>query len=320
METKMQRLIKLIISGYCLLISGSIFFATTAIAEEGGGGHVAPGGVATMIDAAPTRGGWVIESIFVNYNGEFSATSDIPIGGLDSLGLNADVDTLTFGALYTIAQPVWGAHYSVGAFVPYAWMELEGNVNDFEVRDTAQGIGDITLIPLMLAWTDDAWEYTASLSIYAPTGSYNVGNLANLGLNYWTIDPVVGAAYSNQDTGFNFGAYMGITFNSENDATDYDSGSLFHLEASVQQLFPMGSGFIGLGVDAFYFNQVSGDSGSGARTNFKGRTMGIGPVINYVLPVGTNNWVFEAKWLPESNTKNRLEGDYIWVKVVYQFE
>jgi len=48
--------------------------------------------------------------------------------------------------------------------------------------------------------------------------------------------------------------------------------------------------------------------------------MGIGPVIGYILPVGTDNWVFEAKWLPESNVENRLEGDYVWVKVVYQFE
>ncbi len=305
----------------CRLIAVGLFFsASLALAEEGGGGHVAPGGVATLIDAAPTRNGWVLEPIFVHYDGGFSAFKELPIGGLKSLGLNANVDTLTLGALYTFDKTVWGAHYSAGAFVPYAWMDLEGNVNNVIFRDTATGVGDITLIPAMLAWTNEAWQYTASLSIYAPTGSYKAGNLANLGLNYWTADPVVGVAYSNQETGFNFGAYMGLTFNSENSATDYKSGSMFHLEASVQQLFPLGPGYMGLGVDAFYFQQVSGDSGAGAKRDFKGRTMGIGPVINYILPVGTDNWVFEAKWLPESNTENRLKGDYVWAKVVYQFE
>ena len=75
------------------------------------------------------------------------------------------------------------------------------------------------------------------------------------------------------------------------------------------------------GVDGFYWQQVSGDSGSGAKCDFKGRTMGIGPVISYVLPVNkTDTWVFEAKWLPESNVEKRIKGDYLWVKVIYQFE
>ncbi len=307
--------------GKCgLLALGMLMSVSVSWAEEGGTGHVAPGGVATLIDNAPTKAGWVVESIYVNYEGSFSRKKDIPIGGLKSLGLDANVDVLTLGALYTIDETVWGAHYSFGAFVPYSWMEIEGNVNDREVQDSAQGIGDITFIPAMLAWKDDSWQYGASLSIYAPTGDYNAGDLANLGLNYWTADPVVSMAYGNPETGFNFGAFMGVTFNSENSATDYKSGSMFHLEASMQQLFPVGPGYMALGVDAFYFKQASGDSGSGARRDFKGQTTGIGPVVNYILPAGDNSWVFEAKWLPESNVENRLKGDYIWVKVVYQFE
>jgi len=193
-------------------------------------------------------------------------------------------------------------------------------VNDRHVQDKAQGVGDITLIPLMLAWKNKAWQTTASLSVYAPTGDYTAGKLANLGLNYWTVDPTLGVAYSNDETGLNFGIYGGITFNSENTATNYDSGSMFHIESSVQQLLPLGNGSIGLGFDAFYFQQVTADSGTGARRDFKGRTSGIGPVINYILPDGTDNWVFEAKWLPEITTENRLKGDYFWAKVVYQFE
>jgi len=303
-----------------LLVSGLLFSTTPALAEEGGGGHAAPGGVATLIDTAPTRPGWVLEPIYVHYDGDFSASREIPTGGLISLGLDATVDTLTFGALYTFDKTLWGAHYSAGAFVPYAWMDITGNVNDRIVNDKVNGLSDITLIPAMLTWIDEDWQYTATLSIYAPTGGYHVGDLANLGLNYWTVEPVVGATYNNDATGFNFGAYMGVTLNTENNATDYKSGSMFHIEASAHQLFPLGSGFMALGVDAFYFQQITADSGAGAKRDFKGRTMGIGPVINYILPVGTDNWVFEAKWLPEMNTQNRLKGDYLWVKVVYQFE
>jgi len=313
-KMRIQKLSFLLLCGL-----GSMLSTTSVLAEEGGTGHVSPGAVGTLIDLAPTRSGWVLESIFTHYDGSFDKDG-LPVGGLKSFGLDANVDVLTLGALYTFDSKLWGAFYSAGVFAPYLWMDVKGNVNDFNVHQKKQGIGDITLVPMMMAWKNDDWQYTASLSIYAPTGDYKKGDIANTGMNYWTADPVVSAYYSNAETGFNFSVFTGITFNSENNATDYKSGSLFHIESSIQQLFPLGKGYIGLGLDAFYFEQIEGDSGSGAIRDFKGRTMGIGPVVNYILPVGTDNWVFEAKWLPETNTKHRLEGDYLWVKLVYQFE
>jgi len=314
MKMNINKLLFLLSCGYGAMIS-----TTSVLAEEGGTGHVSPGSVATLIDFAPTRSGWVTESIYTHYDGDFKK-DELPIGGLESLGLKANVDVLTLGALYTFDDTLWGAYYSAGIFVPYVWMDIKGNVNNFNVHDKVQGIGDITLIPIMMAWQEDLWSYSTSLSIYVPSGEYKEGEIANVGLNYWTADPTVSAAYSNEQTGFNFNVYTGVTINSENTATNYKSGSLFHIESSIQQLFPFGKGYMGLGLDAFYFEQITGDSGSGASRDFKGRTMGIGPVVNYILPVGTDNWIFEAKWLPETNTENRLEGDYFWAKVVYQFE
>jgi len=310
----------ILVCSLCAVVLGVSIPGPSIFAEEGGTGHVAPGGVATLIDAAPTRPGWVVEPIYVHYEGEFKTSKQVPIGGLISFGLDATVDTFTLGALYTFDKKVWGAYYSAGIYVPYAWMDIKGNVNERQVHDRAQGIGDITLIPGMLAWKNDYWQYETSLSIYAPTGDYTAGKLANPGLNYWTADPMIGASYSNDDTGLNFGVHAGVTFNSENSATDYDSGSMFHIESSMQKLFPLGKGFMALGVDAFYFEQITSDSGSGARQDFKGRTLGVGPVINYILPLGSDSLVIEAKWLPESNTNHRLDGDYIWLKAAYQFE
>lgn len=95
---------------------------------------------------------------------------------------------------------------------------------------------------------------------------------------------------------------------------------MFHLEASVQQLLPLGPGFVGLGAEAFYLDQVTGDSGSGATFgDFQGRTVGIGPVLTYLLPRGDQTFVGEVRWLPEIDTKRRLKGDYVWMKLVYQF-
>ena len=151
----------------------------------------------------------------------------------------------------------------------------------------------------MLAWKSGDWQYDFLMPVYAPTGSYDLGRLGNPGLNYWTVDPIVGAAYSNAKSGLNAAVHLGYAMNTENADTDYKSGNVLHLDASVQQIFPLGSGFANVGAEAWYFDQVSCDSGAGATLGcFKGRTAGIGPVLGYILPIGQEKLIFEFKWLP----------------------
>jgi len=59
----------------------------TATASEGGTSHYLPGAVATLIDLAPTQPGWVIEPIYLYYEGDASTDEEIPIAGLNALGL-----------------------------------------------------------------------------------------------------------------------------------------------------------------------------------------------------------------------------------------
>jgi len=297
---------------------GVLMLSPAANAEEGGTGHYVTGSVATLIDVAPNQTGWVLQPLYLSYDGDFS--SPIPIGGAISAGLDAKVDSLTLGGFYTFDQTVFGAHFSVGAYLPYVWMDVKGTIGDFSRTDSVEGLGDITIIPAMLAWKSGQWQIDAVLPIYIPTGDYQAGSLANPGFNYWTIDPTIAASYSNEKTGLNFATNAGVTFNTTNKATDYRSGSVLHAEFSVQQLLPVGPGIFGFGVNGFLYEQISGDSGSGATSgSFKGRSMGIGPVLDYIVPTETGAVVFEAKWLPELDTKNRLEGNYFWFKVAWQF-
>ena len=113
---------------------------------------------------------------------------------------------------------------------------------------------------------------------------------------------------------------MGYSMNSENNATNYKSGSLLHFEGTLEQIIPVGKGLMTFGVEAFYFSQLTGDSGAGATLgDFKGMTTGVGPLIGYIKPMGKQNLVLEAKWLSELDTKNRVKGDIIWLKAVYKF-
>lgn len=302
----------------------SAILAPLVHAEEGGAGHYVPGTMSTLIDLPPTKAGWVFETAYLHYSGEASASRSLPVAGLVTGNLDATSDAFLLGGFYTFDQPVAGAWYSVGAFVPWVWVEADatvfsGNLSR-QVFDNEDGIGDITLLPLLMGWKCGDWQYDAALPIYAPTGEYEVGRLANPGRNYWTFDPTIGVSYNGATNGLNAALHTGFAINTENDDTDYQSGTVWHTELSVQQLLPVGPGFLGIGFNAFYYEQIEGDSGSGANLgDFKGMTTGIGPVVTYVLPVGENTLVGEVRWLPELDTERRLEGDYFWAKLVYQF-
>jgi hypothetical protein len=286
-----------------------------AHAAEGGVGNIIPGNVATLIDLPPTQPGWIVQGMVLNYK----AGADLAVAKLDQKSSG-----YLLGAFYTFEPKVMGAYYSIGGNLPYVSVDVTADIptpsGSLRLKDRNSGLGDVSLIPAMLAWKDESWTYSALLTVYAPTGSYDKDRLANPGLNYWTFDPTVGMSYNNEQTGFNAALYAGIGINTRNKATDYTSGSLLHFDASVQQLLPLGPAFVGIGAEAFHIEQVSADRGSGAFLgDFKGRTAGIGPVLSYVVPMGRETLAVELRWLPETSVKNRLEGDYMWFKVVYQF-
>jgi hypothetical protein len=295
-----------------------------AMAGEGGTSHVLPGATATLVDLPPASPGWFGKPMYLHYSGKASA--QVPTAAGVTTNLNAIANTLALGGGHTFGQTVLGgAHYTVAVFLPYTWLDISGNVQlpsggSVARHNDVSGFGDLTVVPVMLAWKAGDWQIDTMLPVYAPTGSYEKGRLGNPGLNYWTFDPNVGAAYSDKKSGFNAMLRVGYAINTENPDTDYQSGSLLHFEGTIQQILPVGSGFLTIGAEGFYFEQITGDSGAGATLgDFKGRTAGLGPVLGYIQPFGKESLVVELKWLPELDTKNRLEGDYIWLKVVYKF-
>ena len=295
---------------------------TPALAGEGGTSHILPGANATLMDLPPTTPGLFFKPMFLNYRGDASAR--VPTAAGVVANMNVEANTFVFGGGYGLEQPVLGgAHYSVAAFVPYTRLDISANsevLGGIRVDSKVSGVGDMTLVPVMPAWKSADWQYDFLMPVYAPTGSYKVGRLGNPGLNYWTVDPIVGAAYSNAKSGLNAAAHVGYALNSGNSDTDYRSGNLLHIDASVQQIFSLGSGFANIGAEAWVFRQSSCDSGAGATLGcFKGGTSGIGPVLGYILPIGQQKLILEFKWLAELDTTNRLNGDYVWLKLVYKY-
>jgi hypothetical protein len=62
------------------------------------------------------------------------------------------------------------------------------------------------------------------------------------------------------------------------------------------------------------FNQVTGDSGSGAILgDFKSRVAGIGPQVGYFLKSGTRTYYLNARANFEFAAQNRPEGWNLWL-------
>jgi len=297
----------------------------TLMAGEGGVSHTIPGANATLVDLPPVAPGWFIKPMYLHYSGSASAHVPIPTAAGVVGNLHATANTFALGGGYTFEPTILGgAHYTLAAFLPYTWLDVSANVvtplGTVRKHNSVSGLGDLTVVPMMLAWKIGDWQLDTLVPIYAPIGSYEKGRLGNPGLNYWTFDPMAGVSYINKKIGFNAMLHFGYAMNTENPDTNYRSGSLLHFDAAVQQVLPVGPGFLTIGVEGFYFKQITGDSGSGATLgDFKGMTAGVGPVLGYVLPIGKKSLALEVKWLAEIDTKKRLEGDYIWAKIVFKF-
>jgi len=297
-------------------------------AEEGGTGHYVPGAAASFIDAFPGRTSLAVVPTYLHYDGKASASRTIQIIGGTALNLDATVDAVNVPLIYQTPIELLGGHYAFGVVLPYAWVKASGSLTFANTNlpsgfrsDTANGLGDIALLPFMVGWTNGDLKCDARLFVYAPTGEYDQNDLANLGKNYWTFEPVVSASYISSQIGLEVSGFAGLDFNTKNDDTDYQTGTQFHLDLTVAQHLPLGNnGLIGLGANAFYYQQISGDSGSGAALgDFEGRTLGVGPVLSYVTKVGDTDVIAEAKWLPELDVKNRMKGDYVWIKLALLF-
>ena len=125
----------------------------------------------------------MVQPLFLHFDGEINASRSIPIAGEITAGLDARADVATLGAIYTVEQRIMGAFFSVGAYVPIMNTSVTATVStplgQIQRTDEVTGIGDVTLIPALLAWKNGPFQFGTSLPIYAPTGRYEVGRLAN---------------------------------------------------------------------------------------------------------------------------------------------
>ena len=295
--------------------------ADKATAVEGGAGFYLLGSTTTNAGILPPPGTYIID-----YNYFYSGSTDF---AFDRAGLILDggVEASVYG---NVPAPLWVApgkvlggnigflmlipviHKDVDAgtsltLPPPFGVTISRNIGDQETR-----FGDI--VPgVMLGWHSGNWHFKTHTLVNTPTGFWKLGNLANAGFNRWAIDNAAAFTWLDPEIGLELSAMAGITYNWENPTTNYKSGSEFHLEYAAVQNF---SRQFALGINGFVYDQVSGDSGVGARLgSFEGRVIAIGPVMNLNFQVSQIPVSTSLKYFREFDVENRLEGDAGYVTV-----
>lgn len=295
-------------------------------AEEGGSGHYLPGSMASFIDGVPAEPTFIARINVIHYDGDVEANRSIPIAGLTAFNVNAKSTGIGLTLLWA---PDWklGEQWSFAMSTTIPWMSMEVSADvqkgGFNVgqQDKETGLGDIILMPLMFNYVHSAnLNSNYRLALYAPTGSYETGRLANTGKNFWTIEPTASVIYVGKENGIEASLFAGVDFNTENSDTNYKSGTQAHIDGTLAQHFPLHGGVASGGITGFWYQQISGDSGSGASFgDFKAKAHGIGPVISYAEKVNGNDVIAELKWVHEFDNKNRLQGDTVFFKLLAKF-
>jgi hypothetical protein len=184
-------------------------------------------------------------------------------------------------------------------------------------KSTVGGLCDIIVIPIGLHWDFGQFHLAGGLAGYAPTGAYDKQRMLNLGKNRWALEPDAGVTWMNENYGQEVSLFVGYTTSLKNPATHYRSGDEFHADFAVARHLRSG---LTLGMAGYAFQQVTGDSGSGAIFGpFRGRVLALGPLVDESFKIGEIAFDLEMKYELEFEAQNRPSGDSLWTSLIFKF-
>ena len=277
----------------------SLIMSATGYADEGGVSYWLPGRFSSLA-ATPQVPGWSMAEIYyhtsVSAFGNAAAAREIHVGRIPAAAIgvtglfgrsSANLDgtlTAAVGPLVTTRTGSFGDSItSVGDLYPQATLKWNAGVHNFMTYAT----GNI------------------------PVGAYSSTRLANLGIGHAAIDGGGGYTYFNPQTGHEFSAVAGFTYNFKNQDTQYQNGIDLHLDWGASQFL---SKQIFVGLVGYAYQQITDDIGQHpALGGFRSRVLGVGPQIGFLFPVGDMQGYLNLKAYGEFAAENRPAGWNTWL-------
>jgi hypothetical protein len=133
------------------------------------------------------------------YTGSIGGTTQVEIAGLLVANVDVKASFTPISLLYIWPTPTKEWNFASVVGFPLAWLQAEASLSlgPFTVRkkDDIFGLFDLAFTPLIASHHFSQTDHLAfDFTFWAPTGSYQLGKLANLSLNNWTFIP--GVAYT----------------------------------------------------------------------------------------------------------------------------
>jgi len=294
--------------------SAGIFFLATcfhcnrALATEGGGSIYANGVENFLSGAMPGPGFYPIV-----YGTTYRATALRDNAGRDISaavgGFRAQVTGVVPRFVWVTDQQVLGGQLAFHTIVPLLNVDVRVGPN----QNSNTGIGDLNFAAALGYHPSEKLHYVVALEANAPTGGYDRNDVANIGRNYWNVEPLIAISWM-QPSGLNADVKLMYDYNFRNKDTDYRSGQELHADYAVG--WGLGNGWV-LGAGGYLYRQITDDKQAGRTVkDNRGRAFAIGPLIKYQSKSG---WFLMAKYENQSDVRNRSDGGAFWVKTIVPF-
>ncbi|WP_348928836.1 transporter [Aquabacter sp. CN5-332] len=304
-------------------IAGAMAGAVPACAAENGIGFYLLGSRGPMAGYLPPPGVYLQNDLY-HYSGTGGGGKIFSTGGrlIADVESQATADFVT--GTWVLPFDVLGGNLAVGAILPYGHVNVDAGLQLFaprlnavfnrDIGDSASVFGD-PVFSTTLGWHAENFHWNVTLLVNTPVGNYRENALANLSFNRWANDLSGALTWFDPKLGIDLSGVVGITFNGTNDVTDYTTGTEFHVEwAATKTLSKEWS----IGILGYYYQQLTGDSGSGATLGaYEGRIAAIGGTIAYNFEVGKTPVSTRLKVFQEFAAENRLEGTLGYFTVAF---
>ncbi|WFB37825.1 transporter [Kiritimatiellota bacterium B12222] len=302
-----------------LFVSALICFSSTATADEGGVAFWFSGQYASFA-AVPATPGWSVPIMGYYYDGGAKGGKDLQRGNQLTAELDSTVPIIMIQPSYAPKTKVWGGQLNMG--IGFGWGEnssdasvsaiLDGMSEKRSASDSTTGFTDLYPI-VSLAWANGTNNWMSYITGDIPVGDYDANNLANLGIGHAAIDVGGGYTYFDPTKGHELSAVLGVTYNFENDDTDYQNGVDIHLDWAVSQfLNPNWQ----VGLVGYVYGQLSSDSSPHAfNDNRSSNVASVGPEIGYSFSMGEQAAYINLRAYWEFEAKNRVEGTAVFTTI-----
>ncbi len=218
--------------------------------------------------------------------------------------------TYAFAVAPSVVDMNVDVNVGIGRFtVPVGPVNIPVGPFSFNFSDSEVALGDTAFAPLILGWNAGNFYWNFTLFGFAPTGDYNIHQLANTSQNHWAVMPRLAATYFDPKTGWEASGAAIYSVSWENPATNYETGNILNLEGAITKNF----GPLGVGGVAYAMIQTTPDSGAGARLgSFESQVFGIGPIVSLTLGGATPTpLTLLVKWYHEFDAENTFEGNTV---------